>query len=243
MIDMHSHILPGIDDGARDLDEALALLRLAEADGVTTQVLTPHIHPIRYDNTLASIRRACERLAQEVRQAGLTIQLEFAAEIRISPEIVSLVEAEQVPWLGVWQGRRLLLVEFPYNSIPVGSLNLVEWLLRRDIVPMLAHPERIFPIQRDIGKLLPFLQAGCLTQITAGSLLGDFGAAARDVALRLLENGQVSLVASDCHNLSYRPPKLRAGIDVAARVIGPQASQDMVTTVPRQMRAALAAQV
>ena len=241
MIDMHSHILPGIDDGARDLDEGLALLRLAEADGVTTQVLTPHIHPVRYDNTLASIRLACERLAQAAGQAGLTIRLEFAAEIRIGSEIMALVTADQIPWLGVWEGRKVLLLEFPYTGIPVGSLNLVAWLRQRDIVPMLAHPERIFPIQDDFEKLRPFLAAGCLAQITAGSLLGDFGPAALRVALRLLEGGQVGLIASDCHNLTYRPPKLGAGVEAAARVIGEQAARELVTTVPRRMRAALGA--
>ena len=243
MIDMHSHILPGIDDGARDLEEALALLRLAEADGVTTQVLTPHIHPIRFGNTLASIRTACDRLTEAARAAGLAIRLEWAAEIRIGPEILPLVAADEVPWLGVWQGCKVLLLEFPYSDIPVGSLNLVEWLRRRDILPMLAHPERIFPIQRDFSKLQPFLQAGCLVQITAGSLLGNFGPAAKEVAFKILEGGQVSLIATDCHNLAYRPPKLRAGIEAAARVIGPEAAQALVTDVPRRMREGLRALV
>lgn len=240
MIDMHSHILPGIDDGALDMQEALELLRLAAADGVTTQVLTPHIQPSRYTNTLVSIRAAFERFAEAARAAGIALGLEFAAEVRIGPEIPQLVNTSEIPWLGALDGRKVLLLEFPHGAVPAGSINLIEWLLKRDIVPMLAHPERNRELQLSRRKLQPFLAAGCLVQITAGSVLGDFGRPAREFAEALLERGQVSLIATDCHNLAYRPPKLSAGVAAAARVVGEHAALAMVTTFPARLRQGLA---
>lgn len=235
MIDMHSHILPGIDDGASDLSEALQLLQLAAADGVRLQVLTPHLHVGRYDNTQASLQAAFARFRQQVAAAGIAIELRLAAEVRIGAEILQLVAGDELPWLGRWEGRRVLLLEFPHSQVPVGGINLVNWLVQREVLPMIAHPERNRELLTQPAKLGPFLQAGCLTQVTAGSLTGNFGLGPRAFAEQLLRDGQVTLLATDCHNLAYRPPNLGAGRAAAAALVGESAAGRLVEEHPQRI--------
>nr|MBX2857290.1 capsular biosynthesis protein [Cellvibrionaceae bacterium] len=96
MIDMHSHILPGVDDGASDLSQALEMLRLAQADGVATQVLTPHIHIGRFNNSLGNLTQRFIQFKQQVKQAGIAIELKLGAEVRIGPEIMPIVQSQQI---------------------------------------------------------------------------------------------------------------------------------------------------
>ena len=232
---MHSHILPGIDDGPSGLDESLRMLRLATADAVRVQVLTPHIHIGRYENTKASLQAVFAEFCAEVAAAGIGVELRLAAEVRIGAEILQLVAGDAIPWLGGWDGRRVLLLEFPHSQIPVGSINLVQWLIQRQVVPMIAHPERNRELLAQPDKLNPFLQAGCLTQVTAGSLTGKFGPGSRAFAESLLQAGRVTLLATDCHNLAYRPPELGAGRDAAAALIGEAAAQRLVVENPQRI--------
>ncbi len=235
MIDMHSHILPGIDDGPVDLEESLQMLRLAAADAVRVQVLTPHIHIGRYENTKASLQAAFAEFCTLVAAAGIGVELRLAAEVRIGAEILQLVAGDAIPWLGGWDGRRVLLLEFPHSQIPVGSINLVQWLIQRQVVPMIAHPERNRELLAQPDKLNPFLQAGCLTQVTAGSLNGKFGPGPRAFAENLLQAGHVTLLATDCHNLAYRPPELGSGRDAAAALIGEEAARRLVEENPQRI--------
>jgi protein-tyrosine phosphatase len=232
MIDLHSHVLPGIDDGARDLSEARAMLECAVADGIALQVLTPHLHPHRYGNSPARLHSAFTAFRAALGDEAPRIELRQAAEVRASTEIISLVERDEVPWLGEWSGERVLLLEFPYNNLPLGSAKLVEWLRDRSIRPLIAHPERTLELQRAPEKLRPFVEAGCLLQLTAGSLTGVFGVPAYRLAVALLEQGCVTVLASDCHNMQDRSPLLSPGVAAAAGIIGTEAARDLVTKNP-----------
>lgn len=220
LVDTHSHILPGVDDGARNLDDALLLLKEAVKDGVMIQVLTPHIHARRYDNTRQSLLDRFREFRDKVHEARIAIELHLAGEVRICPEIPEMLDAEQIPWLGSWNGYRTFLLELPLNSIPAGSDKLVEWLRHQGVLPIIVHPERNAEIQAKPNKLRPFIELGCPIQITAASLLGRFGVAANKVACELLLADQVDTIASDCHNLRYRPPILSQGVKQAAKLIG-----------------------
>ncbi|WP_126455609.1 tyrosine-protein phosphatase [Sulfuriflexus mobilis] len=235
MIDVHSHILPGIDDGAQTLEEALTLLRLAVDNGVTTQVLTPHIQPGRYLNDPGSLRKAFADFEHIVRQEGIPINLLLSAEVRIGPEVMALMQHEDFPWLGTWEGRRVFLLEMPHNHIPLGSLNLIDWLIDRDILPVIVHPERNRELQLDMHKLMPFIEAGCAIQLTASSLAGNFGQKAKTVAIELLQAGQVLFMATDCHNTAYRPPDLKAGLIMASELIGEVKATALVKDNPAQL--------
>ena len=235
MIDIHCHLLPGIDDGPETLDEALDMARLAVANGITEAVATPHIHAGRYDNTLQSVGEATRRFRHCLHEKGIALRLRMAAEIRIGPELITLVETQQVPWLGNLDGYRLILLEFPHSHIPVGSDKLVKWCLERKIRPVIPHPERNKDVIRNLEKITPYVKLGCLLQVTAGAVAGDFGLQARKRARQLLERSWVSFLASDAHNTDHRIPDLEPGRAAAAAIVGETESWRLVLINPHRI--------
>ncbi|HWI14713.1 MAG TPA: CpsB/CapC family capsule biosynthesis tyrosine phosphatase [Burkholderiales bacterium] len=220
MIDLHNHFLPGIDDGAQTLDESLALARAAVAAGVKVAVMTPHVHPIRYDNTRASIARAYEDYATAVSARGIPLEVRMAGEVRISDDVMRMVDEDEIPYLGVRDGYRTLLLEFPPAHLMVGGEKLVQWLVARRIRPVIAHPERNKEVARDVDKLRPYLALGCMLQVTAGSLVGQFGKDIQRCAVTLVEREWVAAVASDAHNMDHRPPNLDVARDALTEIGG-----------------------
>ena len=142
MIDIHNHIIPGIDDGAVDISMALEMLGMAESQGITHLVCTPHMHPGRFDNDGGSIALAFARLQEAVCQTRLSIQLAMAAEVRMTDELIVQLAQDKVPFVGRWQGRPALLLEMPHSRIPTGIEKLLVWLQQQNIQPVIAHPER-----------------------------------------------------------------------------------------------------
>ena len=211
------------------------MARLAVANGITEAVLTPHIHAGRYENTRQSVGEATRQFQRCLQDNDIALRVRMAAEIRIGPELMSLVEAQQVPWLGSLDGYRLILLEFPHSHIPVGSDKLVKWCLDRKIRPVIPHPERNKDVIRNLEKITPFVKLGCLLQVTAGAVAGGFGAQARKRARQLLERGWVSFLASDAHNTDHRIPDLEPGRAAAAASIGEDASWRLVRENPRQI--------
>lgn len=235
MIDLHCHLLPGIDDGPATLDEALALARIAVANGITHAVVTPHVHPGRYENDAASIQRALADFRAAVAQAGIPLQLGFAGEVRLGAEVLQMVQEGQVPFYGEVEGKQVFLLELPHSHVPPGSDKLVRWLLDRGLLPMIAHPERNKDIMRRLDKISPFIEMGCLFQLTASSVAGLFGEQALATARALLERGCVTILASDAHNVQHRPPQLDHGRDAAAEIVGAELATAMVTTRPAEL--------
>lgn len=235
MIDLHCHLLPGIDDGPGTLAEALELARLAVQNGITHSVVTPHVHPGRYENDAVNIAKAVADFRKALREAGIPLKLGYAGEVRFSAEILMLVEQNLLPFYGELGGYKVFLLEFPHSHIPPGADKLLKWLLDRRIRPMIAHPERNKDIMRKPEKLKPFTDAGCLLQVTAGSVAGDFGEAAQQTARILLESGKVSILASDAHNAQHRPPRLDHGRAAAAAIVGEKIAQAMTTTRPASL--------
>lgn len=232
MIDLHSHILPGIDDGAPDLATALELSKIAVNDGITHIVCTPHIHPGRYDNTLETIQQALNELQEGLIEQHIDLVIHAAAEVRFGMELMVSVKQQSIPFLGEWQGKPVLLLEFPHGEIPFGAERLTAWLLQQGIKPMIAHPERNKGLLRTPEKLKPFLEQGCLLQVTAGAVAGRFGQAVQELAYKLLKEDVVTILASDAHNIEHRPPILSQGRDAAAALIGESAAHRLVVDNP-----------
>lgn len=235
MIDIHSHILPNIDDGANSLEEALTMLKIAVDNGVSTQVLTPHIHIGRFDNSKYYIEQKFMQFKEEVDKNNIEIKLLLGAELRIGPEIMSLLTSNQIPWLGEYQEQKTFLLEFPRNDIPFGSDNLVRWVLSNKCLPIIVHPERNSTFINHPEKLQVFLDLGCPIQITSCSLTGKFGTQAQQFAEQLLIDGKVSAIASDCHNLKGRKPDLLAGFEHAKTIIGEQQASTLVNLIPNTL--------
>ncbi|BBP45259.1 exopolysaccharide biosynthesis protein [Thiosulfatimonas sediminis] len=233
MYDLHSHLLPGIDDGAVDLTAALQMARQAVKCGVTHMVCTPHIHIGRFDNDLSSIDNALQLFKAGLAEQGIPLTVAAAAEVRICAAIIPLVKKRLLPSLGCYNGKEVLLVEFPSDEIPHGSMNLIDWLLSQGYLPMIAHPERNRAFIREPKLLDQFLKKGCLAQLTASALTGNFGVKVKETAIRFLMEGKVSIMASDAHNLKYRPPVFGEAIEYARTLIGNEGVHQLLYTMPK----------
>ena len=211
MLDLHVHVLPGIDDGPRNLDDALKLARALVADGIEHVVATPHIYPGVFDNTPHRIAEAFERLQTAVTAEGLALTMTWAAEVRICPEIIDWLEHRRLPLLdGSLVGPSTALIELPDGQIPVGTDRLAGLMLERGITPLIAHPERNKAVMEQPSRLEALRRMGCRFQLTAGSVIGEFGSKAHATARHLLDADWADVVASDAHNLSGRKPRMSA---------------------------------
>lgn len=235
MIDMHCHLLPGLDDGPATLVESLELARLAVADGITTSVVTPHIHPGRYNNHREKILVCLRAYRQALQQHGIPLELHLGAEVRVCIESLELLRLGKVPFMGEHLGFRVLLLELPHGAVPVGTLQLVNKLLQMNIRPMIAHPERNKAIMDKPARIEPFLAVGCWLQVTAGSLTGDFGNQAHRLAHQLMDEGSVRVVASDAHNANTRPPVLSKARAYIQQHWGVEMADDLMLNNPRKM--------
>jgi len=232
MIDLHCHLLPGIDDGPKDMAAAVALARQAVADGITHAIVTPHIHHGRWENTIAGIAEALSEFRAELLAANVPLTMAAAGEIRIGPEILSMLPANELPFLGVYNDKKVMLLELPHSHIPPGTDKIVAWLLKQNVLPMIAHPERNKDILRKFEKVEPLIDLGCLFQVTAGSVCGQFGEGAQERAEQLLDRGVVTVLATDAHHVDRRPANLRAGRDAAALIVGAEAADSLVYSTP-----------
>ena len=208
MIDIHAHILPGVDDGARNDAEALEMLRIAVDQGVQVQYLTPHIHFGRYPNQKADLEQHFVRFKDLVEKKQIDVELRLGAELRIGPEVMMLAKQNEIPIIGELNGKKLFLLEFPRSEIPHGSDNLIMWLMQNGYLPIIVHPERNHAFIRRPERLEQLIQLGCPIQLTASSITGKFGEECQQFALKLLKEGKVQAIASDCHNLKGRRPDL-----------------------------------
>jgi len=220
MIDLHCHMLPGIDDGPKSMEQSLEMARFAVEQGTRRCVLTPHIQPGCYDNDIENIRFVFEAFQNRLAAANIPLQVGMAAEVRVCAELTTMISQGKIPFLGRWQGMKLILLEFPHDQIPVGADRLINWLIERDILPVIAHPERNQSVMRQPEKINPFVNQGCLLQITADSVTGLFGEVSQRLALSFIRNGMATLIATDAHNMHRRRPTLKAARDALLPVIG-----------------------
>ena len=235
MIDLHCHYLPGVDDGPPEAEEALALVRAAVANGITAAALTPHIHPRRYPNSKTRLLHTFIRFQELVKKRDIPLRLFLAFEVRVSAESLDLFEQDEIPFLGEVDGYKVVLLEFPHDTVPVGSEQFMTKLLRMKVRPLIAHPERNKQIMSDPERIRPFVDMGCWLQLTAGSLTGAFGKPAKKVATKLLEQELAWIIATDSHNMEHRPPDLAQGRDVIAEIMGNRMAQRMVETRPARI--------
>lgn len=213
MIDLHCHVLPGIDDGPQTPEQALALARAAAAGGIETLVATPHVNR-RYANDSASIASGVGRLREALAREHVSLALAAGAEVALSRALE--LDSEELASVCLGGGRWLLL-EPPFKPAVPALAPTVAELQRRGHGIVLAHPERCPAFYRDVGLLESLIRGGVVTSITASSLTGAFGGAARSFALALADAGLIHNVASDAHDASDRPPVIaphlqRAGL-------------------------------
>lgn len=229
MIDLHCHMLPGLDDGAPDVDIALEMARMAVADGIVTVACTPHILPGVYDNTGPAIHDAVARFAIALESARIPLHLTVGADAHLDPGLLSGLRSGRVPTLG---GSRYFLFEPPHHFAPPRLDEFAFGLAAAGYVPVLTHPERLSWIGGHYDVIRRMAGSGMLMQLTAGSLLGEFGRQPRYWAERLLDENMADLLATDAHNVDRRPPRLAKARDAVARRCGDATATRLVATTP-----------
>jgi protein-tyrosine phosphatase len=230
MIDLHCHILPGIDDGAPDRAVALAMARCAVADGITHVACTPHIYPGLYENDRDGILAAIAAFREVLAEEGIALTLVVGADTHLTPDLVADIRARRIPTLN---DSRYLLFEPPHHVAPPRLEESVFNLLAAGIVPVLTHPERLSWIGSHYDAFARLVQGGSLMQITAGSLTGRFGRNPKYWAERMLDDGLVHLLATDAHHIDKRPPLLAEAREAAALRVGAVEATHLVLTRPR----------
>ncbi len=238
MIDIHSHILPGIDDGAGDLEEALEMARLAVADGIRVMVATPHLFKHQSGdldaiNDKSGILEHLDRFRDRLAAEGIALEILPGCDVPLSADSLRLLAEDRV--LTVNDGKRYLLLELPHFSIPPALEDICFRLQSLGLTLIITHPERQPLIQERPERLGRLVALGCLAQLTASSLTGGFGRRIARVSRELVKKGYIHLLASDAHNTRGRPPILSQAVSALSKLVGPEQARAMVTRTPEKI--------
>jgi protein-tyrosine phosphatase len=210
VIDLHTHILPGLDDGAQTLEESVSMARSAVADGIGVVAATPHVRE-DYPTRAADMERGASDVRQALAMEGLALDVRTGGEIAL--DRLATIDADELARFGLAGNSGYLLVEFPYYGWPLDIGMRALELGERGIIAILAHPERNAEVQAAPDRLRPLVEEGVLVQVTAASVDGRLGRATQRTAFRLLELGLAHLVASDAHAPDVRAVGMTAAVD------------------------------
>jgi protein-tyrosine phosphatase len=231
LIDIHCHILHGIDDGPESRDESLAMARRAVGDGIHTIVATPHTLNGRYTNHIQDIAARVAGLREALSENHIDLTVHEGADVRLCPGMLELMKSGHAGTIK--NAGKYMMIELPSQALPPGVRDEIFSMKLNGITPIISHPERNPAIQRDIAILYDLVRMGALSQVTAMSVLGDFGGAAMRCAEVLLTHRLAHVIASDAHSAEDRPPVLSEAVEAAGELMG---SYDdalrMVTEVP-----------
>jgi protein-tyrosine phosphatase len=226
MIDIHCHILPGIDDGPADLAGSLAIAEKAVAGGTSTIIATPHVASHADLAAAARIPEAVDALRHELTARGIPLTLVAGAEVYPLEDLHTAIAGGAPVMLG--PTRAYVLLDTPFAELPLGLADTVYALQLRGVTPILAHPERVRPVQEHPGSLESLVERGVLLQVTTSSLLGEHGAGARATAEALLRLRWVHFLASDAHSAERRGPGQRAAAEALAKWLTPDEIDTLV---------------
>lgn len=230
MIDLHSHLLPGIDDGARDLETSLEMARMAVADGTTVMACTPHIYPGLYMNDAQGIAADVAKLQRALEVHHIPLKLVVGADAHLVPELLDGLCSGRVPTL---HGSRYFLLEPSHHVAPPQFEESVFQITAAGFTPVITHPERLVWIEQHYDKFVSLAQRGVWLQITAGALMGRFGKRAKYWSEKLLDDGYVHLMASDAHTTSMRNPRMSDAVARLESFVGAEEASRLVRERPQ----------
>jgi protein-tyrosine phosphatase len=232
MIDLHCHILPGLDDGAERLEESVEMARAAEEDGIEKIVATPHLFRdnLAYED-LSIIEEKKEELNQALKTNNINVEIFAGAEVNISHHLLEQIR-ENRSYLTLHQSS-FMFVEFPPDHVFSGVKELFFELMSEGITPIIAHPERNSVFIHHPGPLYELLQMGALAQANSGSFLGMYGSTVESAVLRLLQLNLIQFIGSDGHNSRSKAPRLSEAVKIAASLIGEERAKALVKENPQ----------
>jgi protein-tyrosine phosphatase len=235
MIDLHSHILCDLDDGAEALEESIEMCRISYHDGIRTIVATPHILDGIYENDRSTILAKVQELNAALKQSAIgnrqsAIKILPGADVHFSSDILYRCEEGEI--VTVNDQGRYLMVEFESQGIPYMAEEALFQMLMKGIVPIISHPERNMEIGKKPKRYYEMIRMGCLGQVTAMSLTGEFGPEVMKVAEKLLAHRLIHIIASDAHSVRRRPPLLSSAVKAAEKIVGEEEARKLVTEYP-----------
>lgn len=230
MIDLHSHILYGVDDGSPDLKTSLEMARMAVSDGIEVMACTPHFMPGLYDNTAPDIRTRVAGLNEELINADINLALVVGGDAHIRPDFIDCLRAGRVLNL---HDSRYVLFEPSHVTMPPRLEELLFNVLMAGFIPILTHPERFRWIEGNYGVFEKLVEAGVWMQVTAGSLTGRFGKRPAYWGQKMLSEGLIHIIASDAHNTTSRPPLMSEAFEFAVQEVGLDEARHLVLSRPQ----------
>lgn len=215
MIDLHCHILPNVDDGAEDIETSVTMAKRAIEQGITHILCTPHHDNGRYQNSKATVITAVALLQKELNKQHCNLTLLEGQEVHITGELLQAIDKDQILFTDLTD--TYLLIELPTMDVPVYTEQLFFELRARGKVPVIVHPERNAKFREDPNRLIPYLEMGCLAQLTAPSIVGSFGKSIQKTAKKMVKHNLVQMVASDAHGVNKRPFYLKEAYELIGK--------------------------
>jgi protein-tyrosine phosphatase len=231
VIDLHTHILPGVDDGVPTMEDAVAFAKVAAADGIRTIVATPHYREGFYVNPRDEVIAGVAALNATLAAEGVPVEVLPGAEVHVSADLVERVKSGHAPTLA--DNGKTVLFELSMSQYPFDLANLVYKMRLAGLQVLFAHPERIRYFQDDVKRYEEVIRLGAFGQLTSGSALGLFGSEIEEFSEELARRGLVHVLASDAHNTRGRSPVLSRGVMRVGEWVGPSLAARMVDDIPR----------
>lgn len=230
MIDIHSHILPFLDDGAENVDTAFEMLKMAKDASTSAIVLTPHSNLYENDkNLLFELSFVFDAFKKKVEKEGIDIEMYLGGEVFANDDIIDLAQKRLLPTIN---NSRFMLVEFDFYTSSSYITQKVKTLAQMGYVPIVAHPERYECIKKSPSSAMDILNSGGLMQINKGSILGDFGAGAKLCAFELLHHRLAQFVASDAHTAGHRNTDMELAYDIVSSELDDEMAIRLFKTNP-----------
>lgn len=232
MIDMHSHIIYEVDDGAKSIEQSLQILKEAHKVGFEKIVVTPHYMEGYYEKEKQEIKEKIEILKEELKKIECPIEILQGNEIYITDEINELLEQDKVSTLN---NKQYVLFELPLNAEPMNLTEVIYQILEKGKTPILAHPERYPFVQRDPNQLLSLIEEGVLLQANYGSILGQYGKESKKTIKTMLEHNMVHLLGSDVHRPNTIYPEIEEAMQEIVKLAGKRKAKELTTDYPEQI--------
>lgn len=210
MIDLHSHILPGIDDGAKEMAVTMNMLQIAVKDGIKKIAATPHFYTGYYENTYEDVYKLVKKINGIAKKKEIDIDVIPGQEVFLDKHTLEFYKQGVIRGIGE---TKYMLIELPMESMPKDALNIIYELRIEGVIPIVAHPERYDYIIEKPSRINDFIEEGCFFQINSGSISGIFGKRIQNTSRIFIQYGVCNFIASDAHSTGMRSPKMKETLE------------------------------
>jgi protein-tyrosine phosphatase len=217
MIDIHAHIIPSIDDGCKNINETLQIVKEAVNSGVDKIFATSHYLQGKYENTRGNILVRVDYINNVLKNSGINVTIVSGSEILVCPNIINLLKSGELCTLN---GSKYILIEFPVDIRISNMYQVIGEILAAGFIPIISHPERYEYVQNNIEDAIKYVESGALLQLNIGSLIGDYGEKVKATSIELLKRNLIHMWGSDSHFTRGVYPRLQNGLNELKKIVG-----------------------